>query len=138
MASTDELKQYNQALIAEFRANGGEVSGSHPVLLLTTVGAKSGQPHTSPLGYSSDGERLIVIGAYSGAPIHPAWYHNLVANPDVTVELGRERLAMRAVVTEGAERERLFNQRAAEAPWVVKYQAMTTRQLPVVVLERGG
>ena len=138
MPSTEELKQFNQALIAEFRANGGNVSGWHPLLLLTTIGAKRGQPHTTPLTYSTDGDRIIVIAAHSGAPKHPAWYHNLVANPEVTVELGRERLRMRAVVAEGKERERLFKQHAEQAPWIVEYQAKTTRPIPVVILERGA
>jgi len=138
MSSTEELKQYNQALIENFRANGGVGSDSPPVLLLTTIGAKSGQPHTTPLGYSTNGDRILVIAAYLGAPKHPAWYHNLVAHPEVTVELGRERLRMCAVVAEGAERERLFNQHAEQAPWTVEYQAKTTRQFPVVVLERVG
>ena len=137
MPSTDEPKQFNHGLIAEFRANGGTVSGWPPLLLLTTIGAKSGQPHTTPLLYSTDGDRIIVIAAHSGAPKHPAWYHNLVANPEVTVELGRERFRMRAVVAAGKERERLFNQHAEKAPWTVEFQAKTTRELPAVVLERG-
>ena len=138
MSSTDEPKQFNQALIAGFRANGGTVDGWPPLLLLTTIGAKHGQPHTTPLLYSTDGDRIIVIAADSGAPKHPAWYHNLVADPEVTVELGCERWRMRAVVAEGKERERLFKQHAEQAPWLVEFQAKTTRQIPVVILERGG
>ncbi len=111
--SDDELKQFNVGLVAAFRANGGEVRGWHPLLLLTTVGAKSGQPHTTPLAYRTDGERLLVFAADQGAPRHPAWYHNLAANPAVTVELGRERLPMRAVIATGEERERLFRQYAS-------------------------
>jgi deazaflavin-dependent oxidoreductase (nitroreductase family) len=94
MSSTEEdeeLKHYNQALIEQFRANGGEAPDLPPVLLLTTIGAKSGRPHTTPLGYSTDGDRIIVIAACLGAPKHPAWYYNLVAHPEVSVELGRER-----------------------------------------------
>jgi deazaflavin-dependent oxidoreductase (nitroreductase family) len=138
MPSDDELKQFNQSLIGEFRANGGKVSGWHPLLLLTTIGVKSGQPHTTPLGYSTDGDRIILIGAYVGAPKHPAWYHNLLANPEVMVELGGERFRMRAVVAEGKERERLFNQHAEQFPVIVEYQGKASRQLPVVVLERVG
>jgi deazaflavin-dependent oxidoreductase (nitroreductase family) len=141
MSSTEEdeeLRHYNQTLIEQFRANGGEIPDLPPVLLLTTIGAKSGQPHTTPLGYSTDGDRIVVIAAYLGAPKHPAWYHNLVAHPEVTVELGRERFRMRAIAAEGTERERLFNQHAEGAPWNVEYQAKTSRQLPVVVLERVG
>ena len=138
MPSDDELKQFNQPLIAEFRANGGQVSGWHSLLLLTTIGAKSGQPHTTPLGYSTDGDRIILIGAYVGVPKHPAWYHNLLANPEVMVELGSERFRMRAVVAEGKERERLFNQHAEQFPVIVEYQEKASRRLPVVVLERVG
>jgi deazaflavin-dependent oxidoreductase (nitroreductase family) len=138
MPSTDELKQFNQALIAEFRANGGTVNGWHPLLLLTTIGAKSGQRHTTPLGYSTDGDRIIVIANNLGAPQNPAWYHNLIANPEVTVELGRERLRMHAIVAEGEERERLFNQHVEHGPGIMERQEGTTRQVPVVILERGG
>jgi deazaflavin-dependent oxidoreductase (nitroreductase family) len=138
MTTTSELKQFNQALIAEFRANGGKVSGWHALLLLTTIGAKRGQPHTTPLVYSIDGDRIIVIAAHLGAPTHPAWYHNLVVTPEVTVELGDERFRMRAIVAEGQERERLFNQHAEHVPAIVAYQGKTTRQIPVVVLERAN
>lgn len=137
MTTATELKQYNQVIIADFRANGGQVEGWDALLLLTTIGATSGQPHTTPLVYSTDGDRIIVIAAFVGAPTHPAWYHNLVATPEVTVELGQERLRMRAVVAEGQERERLFKQHAEQVPVVVEYQAMTTRLFPVVVLERA-
>jgi deazaflavin-dependent oxidoreductase (nitroreductase family) len=136
--SDDELKQFNRTLIEEFRAHEGQVSGWHSLLLLTTIGARSGQPHTTPLVYSTDGDRIILIAAYVGAPRHPAWYHNLLAHPEVTVELSGERLRMRAVVAEGHERERLFNQHAEQFAVVVEYQGMTARRLPVVVLERVG
>ena len=137
-ASDEELKQFNEGLIAQFHANGGEVSGWRSLLLLTTVGAKTGRPHTTPLTYSTDGERLVVCGADQGAPRHPAWYRNLLAHPEVTVEVGGERLPMRAVVAPGEERERLFNQHVAQVPAVAAYQRHTTRQLPIVVLERVG
>jgi deazaflavin-dependent oxidoreductase (nitroreductase family) len=131
---------FNQTLIAEFRANGGQILtgpfAGRSLLLLTTRGARSGQPRTSPLAYLADGERLVVIASKAGAPTNPDWYHNLVANPEVTVELGSERYQARAVVAEGAERERLFAQVAAQMPGFAAYQEKTTRQLPVVVLER--
>jgi deazaflavin-dependent oxidoreductase (nitroreductase family) len=135
MSSSDELKQFNQALIAEFRANAGKVKGWQSLLLLTTLGARSNQPHTTPLVYSLDGGRIIVVAAAFGAPKHPAWYHNLLAHPDVIVELNGERYRMRAVVAVGQERERLFHQHSQQVPVVVEYQAMTTRRLPVVILE---
>ena len=96
-----------KALITEFRVNGGHVTSGpfagRPVLLLTTTGAKSGQPRLAPVVYSRDGERFVIVASKGGAPTHPAWYHNLVANPVVTVEVGGETFEARARVTEGAE-----------------------------------
>ena len=112
MPSPEELKQFNQTLITEFRMNGGKVSGWHALLLLITLGAKSNKPHTTLLGYSTDGNRLIIVGAAVGLPKHPAWYYNLLAHPNVTVELNGEQYRMHAVVAEAKERERLFNQHA--------------------------
>ncbi len=141
MSSTRDFNQFNQDLIAAFRVNGGKGIGpfvNRPVLLLTTTGAKSGQPRTTPLVYTTDGERIVVIASKGGAPTHPAWYHNLVAHPEVTVEVGREQFQARAVVAEGSERERLYSQQAAQMPGFAEYQKKTTRQIPVVVLERAG
>ncbi|MBF6591301.1 MAG: nitroreductase family deazaflavin-dependent oxidoreductase [Ktedonobacterales bacterium] len=141
MANTSDFNQFNQTLIAEFRATGGKVSGQFarsPLLLLTTIGAKSGQPRTMPLAYTTDGDRLVIIASKGGAPTNPDWYHNLVANPLVTVELGSERFQARAVVPAGQERERLFNQMAERMPFFAAYQRKVTRQIPVVVLERVG
>jgi deazaflavin-dependent oxidoreductase (nitroreductase family) len=135
MPSPEELKQFNQTLIAEFRRNGGKLSGWHPLLLLTTLGAKSNKPHTTPLGYSTDGDRLIIVGAAVGSPKHPAWYHNLLAHPNVIVERDGEQYRMRAVIAEGQERERLFNQHAEQIREVVEYQEIAARRLPVVILE---
>lgn len=129
------MREFNQNLITEYRANGGKLSGqlanSH-LLLLTTRGAKSGQPRTIPLGYVQDGDRLIVIAANAGAPAHPDWYHNLLAHPEVTIELGGEQFQARASTAEGAERERL----AALVPYYPAQQQKTSRQIPVVVLTR--
>ena len=136
MPSPDELKQFNQTLIAEFRRNAGKVSGWDSLLLLTTLGAKSNQPHTTPLVYSTDGDRLIIVAAAIGSPKHPAWYHNLLAHPSVIVELGGERCRMFAIVAKGKERERLFNQHAQQVPVIVEYQEVAGRQLPIVILER--
>jgi deazaflavin-dependent oxidoreductase (nitroreductase family) len=130
---------FNQALIAEFRANGGKVSGQfagRPLLLLSTVGARSGQTRTSPLAYTIDGERYVIIASKGGAPTHPDWYHNLVANPMVTVEVGTEQFQARATVALGEERTRLFDQMAAQMPGFAEYQRKIERQIPVVVLER--
>lgn len=131
----EELKKFNQGFIADFRSNGGKVDGWHPSILLTTQGARTNRPHTIPLGYSIDGDRLIVIAAAVGSPKNPAWYHNLLAHPDVTVEINGGQYRMHAVVAEGDERERLFNQHVKQYPASLEFQAMVTRQFPVVILE---
>lgn len=131
-------KNFNQAIIDQFRANGGNVDGPNPLLLLTTTGARSHQPHTTPVAYSTDGDHLVIVASKGGAPTNPDWYHNLRANPMVTVELGTERFQARASIATGAERERLFAQHVALMPGFATYQRNTTRQIPVVVLERTG
>jgi deazaflavin-dependent oxidoreductase (nitroreductase family) len=131
---------FNTNLIEEFRANDGKVTGvfaGRPLLLLTTTGAKSGQPRTMPLVYTTDGDRIVIIASKGGAPTNPDWYHNVVANPTVTVELPGETFQARATVAEGAERERLYNAQAALMPAFAEYQEKTTRQIPVIVLERA-
>ncbi|MGI8926006.1 MAG: nitroreductase family deazaflavin-dependent oxidoreductase [Tepidiformaceae bacterium] len=131
--------EFNLNVITEFRANGGETFGvfkGRPLLLLTTTGAKSGEARTTPLVYSKDGERIVVIASMAGAPKHPAWFLNLSANPEVTVELGKEKFTARASVPEGAERDRLYAQQAATMPAFNEYQEKTTRRIPAVVLER--
>ena len=130
---------FNQALITEFRTNGGKLSGqlaNSRILLLDTVGAKSGERRTTPLGYGMDGDRFIVIAANAGAPAHPDWYYNMRANPDVTVELGNAQFPVHASTAEGAERERLFAQRGTIVPWFDAQQEKTSRQIPFVILER--
>ncbi len=132
---------FNQQVIAEFRANEGKVGGpfaGSPMVLLTTTGAKSGKERVSPLVYTTDGDRIIIIASKAGAPTSPDWYYNLVANPTVTVEIGAERFQARATVAEGAERDRLFNQQATQMPGFAEYQKKTTRQIPVVILERAS
>ena len=134
-----ELNDFNQGVISEFRANQGKVGGqlaNMPVLLLTMTGAKSGRTLTRPLVYTTDGDRIVVIASFAGAPNNPSWYHNLVANPVVTVELGSERFRVRAAVTAGEERQRLFNRQAEQMPIFADYQKKTTRQIPVLVLKR--
>lgn len=141
MSNANDFNQFNRALIAEYRAHGRVVSGpfvNAPLLLLTTTGAKSNLARTTPLAYTTDGDRLIVIASKGGAPTHPDWYHNLVAHPEATVELGRERFQVRASFPQGQERERLYNQQAALLPNFAEYQKNTTRQIPVVVLERSA
>ena len=133
------MASYNDAIIAEFRANGGKVGGNFegaPLLLLTSTGAKSGQQHTSPMMYQADGDRWLVFASYAGAPKHPAWYHNLVAHPDAVIEVGTETVEVTAVVTEGAERDRLFAEQVRRYPGFGEYQDKTSRVIPVVALER--
>ena len=136
--SADEWQQQNVPVIAEFRAHGGQVpSRRWPVLLLTTTGARSGRPHTTPLNYSVDGDRLVVIASKGGSPTHPDWYRNLVAHPEVTIELGGETFRARASTAEEPERTRLFDQQAAQMPFFDEYrQRVAARQIPVVVFER--
>jgi len=132
---------FNQKLIEEFRANGGKVSGmfeNTQLLILTTTGAKSGKPRAHPLAYSKDGDRFVVIASKGGAPTNPNWYHNVVAHPDVTVEVGNEKFPAKAIVTEGEERQRLFDNQAAIMPGFADYQRNTTRVLPVIALKRAS
>lgn len=134
MSIKRDWNAYNRDVITEFRANGGK----QRMLLLTTTGARSGQAHTTPLNYSTDGDRFVVIGSKGGSPTHPDWYHNLIKHPEATVELGREQFAVRATVADGAERERLFDQQATEMPFFARYRETTPRQIPVIILERTG
>src|SRR5437667_8878313 len=130
---------YNRQLIEEFRADrdkGGGAMKGRPLLLLTTTGAKSGQLRTKPMMFIPDGDRLLVIASNVGAPAHPDWYRNLVAHPDVTVEVGAETFDATAVVTQGAERDRLWTRVVELYPFFTGHQAKTTRQIPVIELSR--
>ncbi|WKV74370.1 nitroreductase/quinone reductase family protein [Streptomyces sp. PCS3-D2] len=128
---------FNQSVIDEFRANQGKVGGPFEggdLLLLTTTGARSGEERTVPLGYVRHGGELLVIGSNLGGPKHPDWYHNLLAHPLVTVEIGAESFEAVAVPAEGAHRDRLFAQVVASEPGYGAYQESTSRVLPVVAL----
>jgi len=130
---------FNDSVIADFRARGGRMTGQFsgaPLLLLTTTGAKTGRSHTTPVAYTRDGDRLIVYASFAGSPKNPAWYHNLVANPAATVELGSETFEVRAEVTTGEERDRLFAEQAARVPQFAGYQRRTSRPIPIVALTR--
>ncbi|MCX4986271.1 nitroreductase/quinone reductase family protein [Streptomyces sp. NBC_00572] len=138
------MSDFNRQVIEEFRANGGRVGGMFEgaaLLLLTTTGARSGRPHTNPAVFVRDGARLLVFASNAGGPKHPTWFHNLRADPHVTVELGTpegtvERFAATAVVTEGEERDRLYAEQATRDPGFAAYQAGTDRTIPVVALHR--
>lgn len=139
MAANFDMKAFNAALIDEFRANEGKVGGNfegRPVLLLTTTGAKSGRKFTQPLVYLPDGDRLLIFASKAGAPTNPDWYHNLVANPTVTVELGSDTYEATATVITGEERDRLYARQVEAMPGFGDYQAKTTRVIPVIALER--
>jgi deazaflavin-dependent oxidoreductase (nitroreductase family) len=135
----DAMTEFNQKVIEEFRANGGKVGGAFagaPMMILTHTGAKSGKTHTTPLVYSLDGDRFVIIASKAGAPTNPAWYHNLVAHPEVTVEVGTERFSAKAVEARGADRDRLFDAQARLMPQFNEYKKSTTRTIPVFTLER--
>ena len=132
-----DWNEHNRKIIEQFRANGGIVGdGKILHILLTTTGAKSGLTRVNPLNYSSDGDRIIVIASKGGAPTHPDWYHNLVAYPEVIVEVGSEKFPARASIAEGEEREHLFDAQAALMPYFAGYQRKATREIPVVILEQ--
>lgn len=134
-----DMKSWNQAIIAEFRANAGTVGGQFegaPTLLLHTTGARSGQARIHPLAYTRDGDTFISIASKAGAPTNPDWYYNIVANPQVTLEVGTEQFPAQATVPAEPERTRLYDQMATAMPGFADYQRNTTRQLPVVVLTR--
>ena len=136
-----EFAAFNQRIIAEFRANEGKVGGQFEgmsLALLTTVGRKTGQRRTSPVAYLNVDGQPVVIASKGGAPTHPAWYHNLVANPHVTVEFGTETFEATAEVLRGEERDRTFAKVVAMAPGFGDYQTGTTRVIPVVAIHRAG
>lgn len=134
------MSDYNKALIDDLRAHGGHSTQPNWVgrqlLILTTTGAKSGERREMPLAYTRDGDRLVVVASKGGAPTHPAWYHNIVANRSVTVEVEGERFAATASIPDGAERRRLYDQHAALHPSFREYEERTERVIPVIVLQR--
>ena len=140
MSDAPDMNDFNASVIAEFRANEGKVGGpfdGSPMVLLTTTGAKSGKQRTSPLVYFADGDRRFIFASKAGAPTNPDWFHNIVANPAVTVEIGAESYAATASVVEGEERDRVYAAQAELMPGFAEYQANTTRTIPVVELVRN-
>jgi deazaflavin-dependent oxidoreductase (nitroreductase family) len=129
------MKAFNRALIEEWRANDGRLSGpmaGRNLILLTTTGARSGEPRTTVLGFGRHGDRLVAIASNNGAPAHPAWYVNLLANPTATVELGAEMFEVRARTASPDEREEF----SKAVPYLESQQKLTKREIPIVVLER--
>lgn len=133
-----ERNARNRAVIDEFRANGGKVTGpwTIPLCLLTTTGAKSGNPYTTPVGCTIEGDRLLVYASKGGAPENPDWFINLRKNPRVTVEVGNEKYEARAEVITGEERDRLYAEQVQRAPQFGDYEKRTSRKIPVVALYR--
>lgn len=133
------MTDWNKAIIEEFRANDGKVGGHFEgsnLLLLHTTGAKSGLPRLNPVMYLPDGDGYVIIASKGGAPTHPDWYHNLVANPEVTVELGTETVEAVATVAEEPKRSELYTRMVEVAPGFGEYQRKTSRTIPVVILTR--
>ncbi len=132
------MNDWNRRTIEEFRANRGKVGGvweGRPLLLLTAIGAKSGQSRTNPMMYLREGDHLYVFASKGGAPTHPDWYHNLLAHPEVTVELGGEKFSAVARPITGEARDQIYARWAAQYPQFREYQEKTTRKIPVIELE---
>lgn len=135
------MSDWNTAIIDEFRANDGKVGGGFegsPLLLLHTTGAKTGQERVNPMMYRRVGDNLAVFASKAGAPTNPDWYHNLVANPSVTAEVGTQTLPFTARVAAPDEREQIWTAQKADYPGFADYETKTTRQIPVVILEPAG
>lgn len=133
-----ERQQVHQAIVTEFRANGGRVGGQFadvPLLLLSTVGAKSGLPRTWPLTYLQHGGAYVVAAANGGRPVAPGWYHNLLANPGATIEVGTETIAVTARVAAEDERTALWAPFVAARPIIADIQAASDRPIPLVILD---
>jgi deazaflavin-dependent oxidoreductase (nitroreductase family) len=128
---------FNAQIIEEFRANEGRVGGMFEgatLLLLHHTGAKSGKRRVNPLGYLDDDGRYVVFASKAGAPTNPDWYHNLKADPNVTIEVGSDTIEVGASEATGEERERLFRTQAERVPQFAEYEKKTNRVIPVIVL----
>lgn len=137
-STPQDPRAFNEGVIAEFRANGGEVGGFFAdkfVVLLTTTGAKSGNRHTTPLVAGRDGNAVFVIASAGGSHRHPAWYHNLVANPSVTVEVGSETYETTAQVTDEPQRTELYTALEEKMSFFTDYRTDNPRTIPVVRFE---
>ena len=136
-----DMQEMNDKIIAEFRANDGKVGGQFegaPLVLVHHTGAKSGTERVTPMMYRPERDGFAIFASKAGAPNNPAWFHNLVANPDTQVEVGTETLDVTARVTEGAERDHIWEAQKTEYPGFADYENATDRVIPVLVLERRG
>ena len=139
MSDTASANDRNRRIIEEFRGNAGKVGGPFegaPMLLLHHEGAKTGVERVNPLVYQPVGESFAVFASKAGAPTNPDWYHNLIANPEATVEVGEDTVRVRARVAEGEERARIWTKQKQDRPNFADYEKKTSRQIPVVILER--
>lgn len=140
VADTAALDDFNRSIVEEFRANGGKVGGPFEggtLLLLHTTGAKSGKSRLSPLAYLMIDEKMIIVGSYAGAPKHPAWVHNLRANPKAYIEIGTEAYDVDVRELPDDEREATYPKLTELAPVFAEYQAKTTRPIPLFELTRA-
>ena len=138
MTKMTEPNDWNAKIIEEFRANEGRVGGQFegaPLLLLHSVGARSGKERVNPMMYQAVGKAYAVFASKGGAPSNPDWYHNLVANPDATIEVGTRTVPVRARFAAGVERDTIWETQKQRYPGFADYEASTTRQIPVVILE---
>ncbi len=137
--STEQPQDWNRKIIEEFRANAGKVGGNFagaPLLLLHTIGARSGKERVNPMMYQDLGDdRVAVFASKAGMPTNPDWYHNLVASPDVTAEIGRETRHFHARTAASDERQPIWDKQKHDYPGFADYEAKTARQIPVVILE---
>ncbi|MEU6852049.1 nitroreductase family deazaflavin-dependent oxidoreductase [Actinacidiphila alni] len=134
-----EFDDMNARVIAEFRANAGKVGGNFegaPMVLLHTIGARTGAERVNPLMYLPDGDRYLIFASKGGADEHPAWYRNIVAHPDIEVEIGDERFAVHAEELKGAERDEKYAKQATLYPGFAEYEKKTSRVIPVIALTR--
>jgi deazaflavin-dependent oxidoreductase (nitroreductase family) len=135
----DPFAEINKQLLEEFRRTDGKLTGQFagaPIVIVNHTGAKSGKAFSTPLAYTKDGEKYVIIASMGGAPKNPSWYHNLVAHPEVTLELPAEKFKAKAIEVKGAERDRLFAAQAKLIPQFDEYQQKTSRRIPVFTLER--
>ncbi len=134
------MSDFNHGIINDFRANAGQMPSGpfqgKDLLLLTTVGGKTGLLRTNPLAYTRDGDRYVIIASKGGADTHPAWYRNLLATPTATIEVGPDTFKVRATEVHGAERRRLYDGQAKVMPGFADYERKTSRTIPVMALER--
>jgi deazaflavin-dependent oxidoreductase (nitroreductase family) len=134
-----DYEAFTRNMKQDIRDNGHPTSGpmaGRPLMILTTTGARSGQAREALITYTRDGDKYVIAASKSGAPTNPQWYHNIVANPTVTVETEGEKFDARATVTSGDERDRLWNQHATERPEFQEYPKKTDRVIPMITLER--